>query len=92
MMNTELIVAHEGGLQREVWTFYFMDNRTTLYVDHYAVEVRETTRHKFKPTKRYYRLDQRNNNITASEVPLTETIKGMAIAAFTKSLQVKMWE
>ena len=92
MQSLELEIKADDGLSRDVWYFYFDDRYFRLYVDSYSKEERQSKRHGFKIIKRYSRLDQRNNSLEFTEVPLSSTVKLLALELITKKLDVRMWE
>ncbi len=69
-MRTE-IIRQNSDLKRQVWTFLLLDNiaNPSIYFDYYSVEERPTTRHKWKATSWWARLDKRHSIITDPPIP-----------------------
>jgi tRNA isopentenyl-2-thiomethyl-A-37 hydroxylase MiaE len=90
-MNVILDVPVDDFHKKE-YIFWFYDNRDVLYLDKYYECERKTKRHAWKIVKKYDRIDNRYNEIKASEVPLTEELKEQAKKILIDSIQVKLWD
>lgn len=79
---------------KEVFSFWFYENRATLYLDSYDLQRRDTPRHKFKTVKKYSRLDypRHPDPIKLKDVPLTEEIKKQALEVFMSTIKVDVWK
>ena len=61
------VVINESNLKRRVLRFYLL--KTSLVLDEDFDEERSTIRHKFRKTKRWSRLDHRNNTMERRPIP-----------------------
>ena len=78
-------------LNKEVWGFWYDDRSKTLYLDKYLIMYRESKRHSWKVSKKYYRVIERDNSINLKDVPLTDEIKEQALKEHIKDIVVKKW-
>jgi hypothetical protein len=89
--NIEIIIEKDE-LNREIYRFIQME--FDLILNLYKVETRETKRKKFKRTKWYDRLRERDCTIKKQDVILTDEIKQMAyeklINLYKENLKVKL--
>ena len=82
-----------AALRREVWEFWLRDD-LLLVLDYYAVEQRETRRHKWRVTACYSRHSIHGGircNLPNEEAPLPEAVKILALAQAQQRLRVTKW-
>jgi hypothetical protein len=77
------VIKEESDLQRERWTFSAITgytDRVTLCLHAYAVEKRETKRHKWKPIDRWERNNERSywSNLKREQVTIPDWVKQKA--------------
>jgi hypothetical protein len=81
------VIKEIDELNREVYKFCVL-YETSLKLNEYALQNRETKRHKFKNKKYYDRLRDRSSTIDIDDIVLTEDIKQEAINIFISRLAV----
>lgn len=89
----ELKKQGDSPLEQERWIFW--QQGTTLYLDAYYKEQRETTRHKYKPVTAYERLTNHRDTfkmICEEDVPLPEDVVNEVIRHVGSLLMVKRWK
>ena len=79
------------SLNRQYWRFYYDDRDHTLYVDEFAIEKRESIRHRFKPIFVYHRLDTRANTLLEDQIPLRHEVIDKAQKEFGLP-RVALWQ
>lgn len=67
-MRTEVIYP-EGELERTVWSFWYSESLGGVVLDFVSVQKRPSKRHKFRVTKKWNRLDKRDNNMDRPSIP-----------------------
>lgn len=77
------VTKEDGDLRRERWAFSVISGYTdkiTLRLTTYAVEQRETKRHKWKPINRWERNNERSywSNLKRDQVSMPEWVKSRA--------------
>ena len=65
--SSPVVVINHDKLSRRVLKFYLL--RTSLVLDEDIEETRSTARHKFRPAKRWSRLDRRGCTMEKRDVP-----------------------
>ena len=85
MDEVTLEFLSEDRLRRTSWRFYLL--RTSLVVDHYLEEERETTRHKFRDVREWSRLSGRQSTMNRTDVPFTDEIARQAKEAFINKIR-----
>lgn len=95
-MNIEIKRQNKDGLERELWRFVTLSREeTTLYLDFYSVQTRQTKRHEWKVVKSkvYDRLMSRNNTLDLqSDVPLPNDVATEARQEYIDSIIIKKWD
>lgn len=91
MNRIEVIIKH-SELKREVYRFY-LEDAFHLWLDSYWLELRETTRQKFRITDEYYdRLNYRSNSkLTVDQVILLPEIIELAKKQLINQIKVAKW-
>jgi hypothetical protein len=89
-MNSVEVIIYRSSFERERYTFY-LENEFHLWLDSYGIELRKTTRHKWKTLDCYIRLDPRISNITENQVILTDDIKERAKKILIEQIQIAKW-
>ena len=87
--NSIVVIEEKSPLEREFWKFWFYDNHNVLIVDYYAIEKRETKRHKWRAEKAYERLYRRGWN-AIERPPLPEHIALKALDQFMRQITVSV--
>lgn len=74
----------------EKWRFCYMYD--IIFLDGYELLKKESPRHKkFNIIKQYERIMYKNNNITESEVPLSDELKAEVLNMFMSNIKVLKW-
>lgn len=90
--NTVIIEKTVSLTEKEVFSFYFMESKMTLFLNTYALMTRASPRHKFRTSKKYSRLSHQSNlEVQLCEVPLTDKIKELALDKFKSEIKVNIW-
>ena len=77
-------------LHRECYRFY-LENEYRLWLDNYALQKRETSRHKWIDIQRYSRLEPRYSTMKEEQVTLNDTIRDLIRKEFLSQLQIEKW-
>ncbi len=87
MMLDHVSFEHQSDdrLTATQWSFFLL--REKLVVDYYAEVCRDSPRKKFRVTRCWKRLDQRDCTMSKSDVPLTELIAKEARLRFIQQLE-----
>jgi hypothetical protein len=87
---TQIRIERENDtrLKRDVWTFFYLDNRHVLRLSGFEAQQRPSLRHKYR-TEALYSF-YRGRETTVPTPPLPEDVKVDAIRQFTERLTVEM--
>jgi hypothetical protein len=88
------VIIPVDDFNQKQYTFWFDDRTSTLYLDSYWENHRETKRHHWTTTRGYDRLKTHipYTQIPLSEVAFTDEIKDLAKKTFIDTVIVKLWE
>jgi hypothetical protein len=90
MIDTEIIIPIDD-LTHEVYRFYFREDKKVLLLNYYCKYRRETKRHGWESEGGFYsRLNYRESDLKASEVPMTEEVKKKAFDEFVSKITVQI--
>lgn len=92
MIHLQVEREREDQLRREIWSFWYYDNRHAIVLDGYRQEERPSKRHKYQVESMYSRLRSREAKIEEADVPLPEDVVKEAIDKFNSSLRVSKWD
>jgi hypothetical protein len=81
------VIRQHGGLERERWTFWFYDDRRTLYVSEYERSKRPTKRHGWSHSEWYSHINRRDSSVKVP--PLPDDVRDEALAQFISQLKVE---
>lgn len=89
MQDIRVIINH-SKLKREVYDFW-LQNQYHLILDGYRLELRESSRHKFRATEEYSRLDNRYKTLKEEQVILFPEIIELAKKQLFEQIKVHKW-
>lgn len=85
MNSVTLEFLSTDRLNRTSWRFYLL--HTTLVVDLYIEERRDTSRKKFQEVRKWSRLMDRSNSLKKDEVPFSDEIAVQAKEAYLELIR-----
>lgn len=85
MNSVTLEFLSTDRLSRTSWRFYLL--HTTLVVDLYIEERRDTPRKKFQEVRKWSRLMDRSNSLKKDEVPFSDEIAVQAKEAYLELIR-----
>lgn len=92
MTFIQIIDEEPDKLRQQSWRFWYHDNRHALVLDYYAIEARNSRRHKYRTVAVYARINLRDSTLkNESDVPLPESVMVRARVQFNEKLRVCKW-
>jgi hypothetical protein len=85
-MAQTIITKQLTDLSKEEFRFDFVHGN--LILDSYTIYEKATLRSKYKPTKFYNKISERDSKIKECEVPLTIEVRCLAYEEFIKGIKV----
>jgi hypothetical protein len=90
-MRIEVIREYKDGLSRQVYTFWYFDDRHALVLDTYVYQERVGRKWKTAAFGYYSRLNERESSIAEAGVPLPDDVRIEAAKQFMSKLKVTLW-
>lgn len=91
MIHIDVIRESDDKMRRQVWRFWYFDNRHALVLDTYSMQSRDSLRKKFKVDSIYNRIDRRDSTINEGAVDMPADVVKEALDKFVTALRIARW-